>query len=333
MWRALWATARNSLARGGTALVVLAATSTVGGVAAREFRAADIQEEDYPTVQALKLMDQLVGERTGGRDRIRVFHSRQLGEESQTIEQTRVGAIDLDRINVAAIGDFAPVLNVLALPFLFRSIDHLHRVIDGPVGDDILSALEPSGFIGLTFYDSGARSIYTKRPVRSMQDLAGLRLRVQQSELIIRMFKLLGSEPLALAYGQVLTALSTGLVDGAENNWPSYVTTDHYKAAKFYTLTEHTMGPEVLVMSRRAWQELSDDERAAFRSAARASSKSMRVQWESWEEQSRKTALAAGVTISAIDRKPFEDATEPLRASLHSDPTFGPLIDRIRSAQ
>src|SRR3979490_1290897 len=144
------------------ALAMLLAAGSAGGVGAREFRAADIQKESYPPVQALLYMDRLVAERTGGRHRIRVFHSRQLGEESQTIEQTRVGAIDLNRINVAAIGDVAPALSILAQPFLFRSIDHLYKVIDGPVGDDILAAIEPNGFIGLTFYDSGAPSIYTR---------------------------------------------------------------------------------------------------------------------------------------------------------------------------
>ena len=234
------------------------------------------------------LMGKLVAERTGGRDSIRVFHSRQLGEESQTIEQTRVGAIDLNRINVAAIGDVAPVLNILALPFLFRSIDHLYKVIDGPIGDDILAAIEPNGFIGLTFYNSGARSIYTStRPVRTMADLKGLRLRVQQSDLIIRMVKALGAEPVALPYGQVLTALSTKLVDGAENNWPSFVSTDHYKVAPYYTVTEHTMGPEVLVMSRRAWQELSDEDRADLPHGGAQISKFMRQQWQSWEEESQ----------------------------------------------
>jgi tripartite ATP-independent transporter DctP family solute receptor len=319
----------------GAALVAFAVGAPLTGASAREFRAADIQEENYPTVQALMYMDKLVTERTGGRQRIRVFHSRQLGEESQTIEQTRVGAIDLDRINVAAIGDVAPVLNILALPFLFRSIDHLYKVIDGAVGDDILSAIEPNGFIGLTFYDSGARSVYTStRPVRKMADLQGLRLRVQQSDLIIRMMKALGAEPVALPYGQVLTALSTKLVDGAENNWPSFVSTDHYKVARYYTLTEHTMGAEVLVMSRRAWRELSDGDKAIFRTAARDSSKYMRQQWQSWEEDSKKQALAAGVTIIGdIDRKPFEDATKALRDEMRTDPKFGPLIDRIQAVR
>jgi tripartite ATP-independent transporter DctP family solute receptor len=318
----------------GAALATLGLAGSHDRLAAREFRAADIQEESYPTVQALLFMDKLVAERTGGRHRIRVFHSRQLGEESQTIEQTRVGAIDLNRINVAAIGDVAPTLSILAQPFLFRSIDHLYKVIDGPIGDDILAAIEPNGFIGLTFYDSGARSIYTKSPVRGLPDLKGLRIRVQQSDLVIRMMKALGAEPVALPYGQVLTALSTQLVDGAENNWPSYVTTGHYKVAQFYTVTEHTMGPEVLVMSRRAWQELSDPDRAIFRDAARESSRYMRQQWQSWEEQSRKQAVEGGTTIiEHIDRKPFEDATRPLRGEMRADPRFGPLIERIQAVQ
>jgi tripartite ATP-independent transporter DctP family solute receptor len=318
----------------GAAVAMLALAGSCGVAAAREFRAADIQEEGYPTVEALFFMDQLLAERTGGRHRIRVFHSRQLGEESQTIEQTRAGAIDLDRINVAAIGEVAPVLNVLAQPFLFRSIDHLYKVIDGPIGDDILAAIEPNGFVGLTFYDSGARSIYTKSPVRALPDLRGLRIRVQQSDLVIRMMKALGAEPVALPYGQVLTALSTQLVDGAENNWPSYVTTGHYKVAPYYTVTEHTMGPEILVMSRRAWQELSEADRAIFRTAARDSSQHMREQWLGWEERSKKQAAEGGATVIAnFDRRPFEEATRPLRDEMRADPRFGPLIERIQAVQ
>jgi tripartite ATP-independent transporter DctP family solute receptor len=303
--------------------------------AAREFRAADIQDEVYPTVQALNVMDRMVTERTETRHSIRVFHSRQLGEESQTIEQTRVGAIDINRINVGAMGNVAPVLNVLALPFLFRSTDHLHKVIDGPIGADILASLEPYGFIGLTFYDSGARSIYTaRRPVRSIQDIRGQRIRVQQSDLMEKMIKLLGATPISLPYGQIGTALTTSLVDGAENNWPSYVSAAHHKVAPFYSVTEHVMGPEVVIMARRAWDELSADDRAIFRDAARHSSRYMREQWQNWERQSRKQALNAGVTvIDTIDRKPFEAATAVLRSELRTNAAFGPLIKRIEAEQ
>jgi tripartite ATP-independent transporter DctP family solute receptor len=202
--------------------------------AAREFRAADTQAEDYPTVQALRYMGSLIAEKTGGQHQIRVFHSRQLGEEKETIEQTRVGAIDLNRTNVAPIGSFVPAMNVLAMPFLFRSIDHLHKVLDGPIGNEILGSFEPYGFVGLTFYDSGARSIYNSvRPVRTLADMKGLRIRVQQSELMSNMIRSLGAEPVELPYGQVLTGLATKLIDGAENNWPSFVTTDHYKYAGY----------------------------------------------------------------------------------------------------
>jgi tripartite ATP-independent transporter DctP family solute receptor len=324
---------KRLIAAAGLALALTAAAAQAA--AAREFRAADIQEENYPTVQALRFMDQLVADRTGGRHRIRVFHSRTLGEESQTIEQTRVGAIDMNRINVGAIGNFAPVLNVLALPFLFRSVDHMHKVVEGPIGDQILRSLEPEGFIGLTYYDSGARSIYTAtKPVRTLADLKGLRIRVQQSELMEKMIRALGAQPISLAYGQVLTALTTKLVDGAENNWPSFVATGHYKVAPFYTPTLHTMGPEVLVMSRRAWADLSADDRTVFRAAARESSKYMSQQWQDWEERSQREAIAAGVkVISDIDRKPFEDATKPLRDELRADPRFAPLIERIEATR
>jgi tripartite ATP-independent transporter DctP family solute receptor len=318
---------------GACAALALAVGPETTPAAAREFRAADIQEENYPTVQALRFMDQLVTERTGGRHRIRVFHSRQLGEEPQTIEQSRVGAIDLNRVNVGAIGDVAPLLNVLASPFLFRSIDHLYKVIDGPIGDEILAGLEPYGFVGLAFYDSGARSMYTVRqPVRSLANLRGLRIRVQQSELMQNMVKALGATPVSLPYGQVLTALSTNLVDAAENNWPSFVATGHSKVARYYTTTEHTVGPEILIMSQRAWQELSADDRTIFLAAARDSSKYMREQWQGWEARARKQAEEAGVTIiNTIDRKPFVDATKPVRDALSADPRLRSLIERIEA--
>ena len=319
----------------GVAVALAAALTAIGTAGAREFRAADIQEENYPTVQALRVLDQLVTQRTENRHSIRVFHSRQLGEESQTIEQTRVGAIDINRINVGAIGDVAPVLNVLALPFLFRSADHLYKVIDGPIGEEILAAVEPFGFIGLAFYDSGARSIYTaRRPVRTMDDFRGQRIRIQQSDLMAKMIKMLGGSPISLPYGQIGTALTANLVDGAENNWPSYVSAGHYKQAPFYAVTEHTMGPEIVIMSRRAWDELTDEDRTIFRAAARDSSRYMREQWLSWEERSRKQALGAGVTvIDTIDRKAFVAATAPLRDDMRKDSRFAPLIKRIEAVQ
>jgi tripartite ATP-independent transporter DctP family solute receptor len=323
---------RAGLSRTVIMFAALFLTAVLTSAPAREFRAADTQSEDYPTVQALRFMGRLIEEKTNGRLQIRVFHSRQLGEEKETIEQTRAGAIDLNRTNVALIGTFVPAMNVLAMPFLFRSIEHLQKVLDGPIGDEILGSFEPYGFVGLAFYDSGARSIYNSvRPIRTIADMKGLRLRVQQSELMSGMIRALGAEPIELPYGQVRTGLATKLIDGAENNWPSFVTTDHYKYAGFYTLTEHTMSPEVLVMSHKAWRSLSAEDQAIFRDAARQSSRFMRERWKDLEEQSRRQAQAAGVTIvSDFDRKPFEAAMDGLYAKARRDPAAEALIERIR---
>jgi tripartite ATP-independent transporter DctP family solute receptor len=316
-------------------VAVLSTTVAPASAVAREFRAADTQNEDYPTVQALNYMGGLVEQRSGGRLKIRVFHSRQLGEEKETIEQTRVGAIDLNRTNVALLGAFVPAMNVLAMPFLFRSPEHLQRVLDGPIGREMLDGFAPYGFVGLAFYDSGARSIYSSiRPIRSIGDLKGLRIRVQQSELMSDMMRAFGAEPIELPYGQVLTALATHLIDGAENNWPSYVTTDHYKYAGFYTLTEHTMNPEVLVMSLKAWQSLSEQDRTIFREAAAESSRFMHEKWRDLEQRSREEAQEAGVTIIAdFDRKPFEAAMAPIYEKAKRDPATAALIDRIRKTE
>ena len=326
---------RADLSRTVALVVALSLTAVSTSAVAREFRAADTQGEDYPTVQALHYMGRMIAERSGGRHQIRVFHSRQLGEEKETIEQTRAGAIDLNRTNVALIGTFVPAMNVLAMPFLFRSIEHLQKVLDGPIGNEILDSFDAYGFVGLAFYDSGARSIYNSvRPIRSIADMKGLRLRVQQSELMSDMIRGLGAEPVELPYGQVLTGLATKLVDGAENNWPSFVTTDHYKYAGYYTLTEHTMSPEVLVMSQKAWESLSPDDRKIFREAALKSSQFMREKWRDLEEQSRRQAETAGVTIvTEFDRKPFEAAMRGIYAKARREPAAAQLIERIRKVE
>jgi tripartite ATP-independent transporter DctP family solute receptor len=326
---------RADLSRTVVFVVALSVTAAATAAFAREFRAADTQNEDYPTVQALRYMGSLIAERSNGRHEIKVFHSHQLGEEKETLEQTRAGAIDLNRTNVALIGHMVPSTNVLAMPFLFRSIEHMQKVLDGPIGAEILDSFEPYGFVGLAFFDSGARSIYNSvRPVRSLTDLKGLRIRVQQSEQMSEMIRSLGADPVELPYGQVLTGLATKLIDGAENNWPSFVTTNHYKYAGYYTLTEHTMSPEVLVMSQKAWATLSSEDKKIFREAALRSSRFMRERWRDLEDQSRKRAETSGVTIvTDFDRKPFEQAMTGIYARAQRDSAAAQLIERIRKAE
>ena len=300
---------------------------------ARTFRAADNQIEGYPTVQALQFMDRLVRERTGGRHRIQVFHSRQLGEEKDTVEQTRVGAIDINRVNVTPLAQIAPLAQVLTLPFLFDSQEHLDRVLQSEIGQEILESFRPAGLVGLTFYDSGARSLYNAvRPINTPADVRGLTIRVQQSEVMDDLVRALGGKPVTLSYGQVLAALQMKLVDGAENNWPSYVSTGHSSAAPYLALTEHVRAPEIVVMAAKAWDGLSAEDRLIFRQAARESASFMRARWIEYEREMRQLASSTAV-VTEIDRKAFRDATAPVREKFLADPAMRDLARRIEAMQ
>ena len=325
----------DTLACWCAAIAIAVGCGFASPAAARDFRAADNQTPDYPTVLALEYMSRLVAERSKGRHRITVFHSRQLGEEKETIEQARAGAIDINRINAAPLSWLSPEIETLGLPFLFQSTERMWKVLQGEIGDQILASLYPHGLVGLTFYESGARSIYNSiRPIRKPEDLKGLRIRVQQSDLQKAMIKAMGAEPIPLAYGQVMTGLSTGIIDGAENNWPSYVTTGHYKVARHYTLTEHTMSPEVLVMSRKAWDALSPEDQNLFREAARDSGSYMHLQWRAFEDRARDEARTAGNHIvEQFDRAPFEAAMKPIYDEAMKNARVRDLVEKIRAAQ
>ena len=217
------------------------------------------------------------------------------------------------------------------MPFLFRSADHLHRILDGAIGNDILQSFEPHGFVGLAFFEFGARSVYTvSRPVRAIDDIKRLRIRLQQSDLMVEMFKMLGAEPVILPYTRTKTALTTGLIDAAENNWPSYVTSDHYSVAPYFARTEHTMTPDVLIMSMKAWRSLDPEDQNIFRSAARDSGIYLRGQWKNWEASFRKQALDLGVTVTEIDRKPLEAALTGLYTKVLTDSHSKHLVEAIQ---
>jgi TRAP-type C4-dicarboxylate transport system substrate-binding protein len=222
----------------------------------------------------------------------------------------------------------------LGLPFLFRSADHLHRILDGAIGDDILQTFEPHGFVGLAFFEAGARSVYTvTRPVRTIDDIRGLRIRLQQSDLMVEMFAALGAEPVIFPYTRTKTALTTGLIDAAESNWPSYVASDHYSVAPCFTLTEHTMTPDVLIMSRKAWTSLDPEDQNIFRNAARDTSMFLRDLRKNREASSRKQASDLGVSVMEIDRKPLEAALTGLHAKVLTDSHSRHLVESIQKAQ
>ncbi|HRK25464.1 MAG TPA: TRAP transporter substrate-binding protein [Beijerinckiaceae bacterium] len=297
-------------------------------------RSADTHPDGYPTVEAVKFMGQLIEQRTGGRYKIQMFPSSTLGQEKDTIEQTRFGVIDMNRINMAPLNNLVPETQVPGLPFVFRSVEHMRKVMDGPIGEEVLKAFEPHGMVGLAFYDSGARSFYnTKRPVTKLEDLKGLKIRVQQSDMFIALVNALGANATPMPFGEVFSALQTGVIDGAENNWPSYESTRHFEVAKHYSKTEHSMTPEVLVMSKRSWDKLSDADKAVFRAAAKESVAKMRELWEAREKTAEAAVKAKGAQITEVDKKPFIDAMKPVYDRFVTDAKLKDLLARIQAVQ
>lgn len=320
-----------------TALALAAAglALAAGGAAARDFRSAEVHPADYPTTLAVQYMGKLLAERSGGKLGVHVYPAGVLGTEKDTVEQLRIGGLDMMRINAAALNSVVPETVVTVMPFLFRSTEHLHHVLDGPIGDEILAAMASQGIVGLAFYDSGARSFYTsKKPIRSLADMKGLKIRVQQSDLFVGLIEALHANPTPMPYGEVYTALKTGIVDGAENNWPSYESSRHFESAKFYTLTEHSMAPEVLAFSKIVWDKLSKDEQAMIRKAAKDSVPYMRKLWEEREVKSRKTVEAAGVQVITLpDKQEFVDAMKPVYARFADTPKLKDLVKRAQETK
>jgi tripartite ATP-independent transporter DctP family solute receptor len=316
-------------------LVAACLATAFGFAAAREFRSSDVHPSDYPTVEAVRQMSQSLKEQSKDKHSIRVFPAGALGSERDTIEQLKIGGLDMMRINAAVLNNIVPETIAVSMPFVFRSEEHMRHVLDGPIGDEILASMEAQGMIGLAFYDSGARSIYTvKKPVRALADMKGLKIRVQQSDLFVAMMEAIGANATPMPYGEVYTGLKTGIIDGAENNWPSYESSRHFEAAKFYNVTEHSMVPEVLVFSKRIFDALPKDEQAMIRKAAKASVPFMRKLWDEREEKARKVAVAGGAQILPIaDKKPFIDAMKPVYTKFASTPRLQQLVQRIQEAR
>ena len=317
----------------GIFLAALAAVSFTLAQA-RDFRSAEVHPPDYPTTMAVVYMGKLLHDRTGGKLGVKVYPNGALGSEKDNIEQLRLGALDMMRINVAPLNSVVPETIVTGLPFVFRSTEHMRKVLDGPVGDDILASMESQGLVGLAFYDSGARSFYSKKPIRTVADLKGMKIRVIQSDLFVAMVEALGANPTPMPYGEVYTALKTGIVDAAENNWPSYESSRHFEAAKYYTLDEHSLAPEVLVFSKKVWDTLSKEDQAAIRKAAKDSVPYMRKLWDEREVKSRQAVEAAGSqVITVANKQEFVDAMKPVYAKFANTPRLADLVKKIQATK
>ncbi|MGV3652432.1 MAG: TRAP transporter substrate-binding protein [Devosia sp.] len=318
------------------AVVALLAAALSAGTASAQtvLRSSDTHPDGYPTVEAVKYFGELLNERTAGRYSVEVYHSAQLGQEADTIEQVRSGVIDLNRVSMAPWNSLVPLTLIPSLPYLFRSPEHARAVMAGPIGDEIAAGFEEHGVVVLGFYDGGARSFYnSKKPVNSIADLAGLKFRVIQSDVFVDMVNALGASATPMPYGEVYSGIETGVIDGAENNFPSYESAQHFEVAKYFSLDEHTIVPEVFVMSKMAWDRLSDEDKAIFKQAARDS---MEKQWELWDarvSESRAKVEAAGSEITTPEKQPFIDAMAPVYSKYVNTPELQDLVARIQATE
>ena len=298
------------------------------------FKASDVQPPGYPTVAATESLGKKLEAATNGRLSVQMFPSMQLGGEKETIEQTQIGAIQMLRVSVGSMGPIVDDINVVNMPFLFTNTAHAQRMMDGPIGQELLDKITASpnaGLVALCWMDSGARSLYnTKRPIKSIEDLKGLKFRVIGNPIFVDMMNALGGNGVAMGYDQVFSALQTGVIDGAENNPPSYVFSNHYTAAKYYSLTEHLIIPEVLVFSKRAWTSLSNDDQSLIKKLAREAQMEERELWKKYETQAMEKAKAAGCEIIEIaDKAPFQNAVKPVWDKY--GPKYQDMIKRIQT--
>lgn len=318
-----------------TALTLAALLSLSGAAQAVEFRSADVHNsDDYPTVAAVKYMSELLDKRSNGKYKIKVFNKSALGTEKETLDQVKIGALEMNRVNISSLNSICPKSLVPTMPFLFDSIAHMRKSLDGPVGEEILKGCEAEGMVGLAFYDSGARSIYTKKPVRTVADAKGLKIRVQQSELWVSLVGAMGANATPMPTGEVYTALKTGLIDAAENNIPSYEGFKHYEAVKVYSRTEHSMAPEMLVISKAVFDKMSKADQDLFRAAAKESVIFQRKKWDEQEAKALDIVVKAGAQIvTDVDKASFKAAMAPVYAKFINTPDLQRLVKAVQESK
>ncbi len=296
------------------------------------FKASDVQPPGYPTVAATESLGKKLEAATNGRLSVRMYPSMQLGGEKETIEQTQIGAIQLLRVSAGAVGPIVDDINVVNMPFLFRNMRHAEQMMDGPIGQELLDKITAdanAGLVALCWMNAGARSLYnTKRPIKSIEDIKGLKFRVIGNPIFIDMMNALGGNGVAMGYDQVFSALQTGVIDGAENNPPSYVFSNHYTTAKYFSLTEHLIIPEALVFSKKAWTALSPDDQTLIKKFAREAQLEERQLWNKYEQEAMDKAKAAGCQIVEIaDKGAFQQAVNPVWKKY--GPKYQDMINRI----
>jgi tripartite ATP-independent transporter DctP family solute receptor len=325
------------IAAGLLAAAAAFATGPAGAQQKLVLKASDVHPAGYPTVVAVENLGKKLDKATSGRITVQMYPSMQLGGEKEAIEQAQVGAIAFARVSVGALGPVVDDLNVFNLPYVFRNTTHMQHVIDGPIGQELLDKVTNSGkgLVGVAWMDAGARNFYnTKKPIKTMADLKGMKVRVMGNPMFVEMANSMGGNGIAMGYDQVFSALQTGVVDGAENNPPSFVFDNHYQVAKFYTVDEHLIVPEMLVLSKKIWDSMSKEDQALLVKFSREAQQEERKLWEVYEQQAMDKAKAAGIQIiqvSDADKKAFQDAVKPVWDKY--GPKYAATIKRIQEVK
>ncbi len=323
-------------AAAGTALTALMAFATLGGAAsAAELRGWNIHVEDYPVSIAMEAFAAEVAEKTGGEVTSKIYHNGVLGDQPDAIEQVRLGVIDFGEFNLGPMGQAVPEANVTALPFIFKSVPQMYELMDGEVGDAIGEGMKAKGIVPLGWYSAGARSFYNSvKPINAPSDVEGLKVRVMSNDLFVKMVEAMDGNATPMAFAEVYQSIKTGVVDGAENNPPSYESTNHYEVARYYSLTEHLIIPECLCMSLKAWDKLTPEQQEIVMAAGRSSAAMERKLWDEREAASLETVKAGGTEVNTIaDKDAFQDAMAPVyEAYLADNPGMTDLVNMIREA-
>lgn len=321
-------------------LTALLAAGALMGVAtsasAEDWRGWNVHPDGYPNSLALKSFADEVSDKTEGRVNPRVYNNAVLGDQPDAIDQARSGALDFGNFNMGPMGPIVPETDVLSLPFLFDSVDQMYRVMDGDIGQRFADALAEKDLIALSWFGSGARSFYdTDHPIEEPDDVEGLKLRVMNNDLYVQMVDALGGNATPMSYGEVFQSLKTGVIDGAENNFPSFESSNHYEVAKYFSETEHLIIPECLCVAKTSWNALSDEDKSIVRTAAENAAKEQRKLWAERVEKSREIVEKAGVKVNQVkDKSAFQARMEPIyQAFVKEHPDLESLIDDIRNTQ
>ena len=286
----------------------------------------------HPVHLGMEYMAERLAEKSDGAVTIAIYPNQQLGSERQCLELVQIGSMAMTKVSAAVLENFAPTTTVLSLPYLFTGREHVYKFQDSPLGKEVLRESEQFRLRGLAYFDAGQRSFYTKdKAVRSPADLQGQKIRVQLSNTAITMVKALGGSPTPISYGELYTALQQGVVDGAENNPPSFYTSRHYEVCKYYTLDEHTATPDVLIIGTEAWQRLTPEQQSWVQEAADEAVVFQRKLWQEAEQEALDSVAAYGVEIIRPDKGPFMQQTQSILDSYRDDPTVYSLIQQIQT--